>query len=104
MCSGVRSRDSVVGLAFRYAAALYGVRFSVGARYSLFVKIRLHVPWSQPSLLQWVLGYFVEEKPSEQGFERPQPSSVRVGHNRALRLLPLCFYMTLHKKNFTLVQ
>ena len=64
-----------MGVAFLYAAALSGVRYSVGARHSL-CQIRLHVPWGPPSLLQWVLESFVEVKPSEQGVERPPPSRV----------------------------
>jgi len=59
MCSGVWVRDSVVGVAFRYADALLRVRYSVGTRHYLFAKIRLHVPWGPPSLPQWVLVCFV---------------------------------------------
>jgi len=72
MCSGQRT-----GLAFRYAAALFRVCYSVGARHSLFAKIHLQVPWGPPSLLQWILGCFVEVKMSEKGVERPPPSSVQ---------------------------
>lgn len=64
-------------VAFRYVAALSRVRYSVGARHYLFAKIRLHVPWGPPSFLHWVLGCFVEVKPSEQGVERPPLSSVQ---------------------------
>jgi len=47
MCSGVCVQDSVVSVEFRYAAALSRVRYSVGAKHSLFTKIRLHVPCSR---------------------------------------------------------
>lgn len=66
-----------MGVGFRYAALLSVVRYSVGARHSLFAKIRLHVLWGPPSLLQWVLGCFVEVKPSEQCVELPPLSSVQ---------------------------
>ena len=54
-----------MGVAFRYAAALSIVRYSVGARHSLFARIRLNLSWGPPSTvyhrISWLLYRFGRE-------------------------------------------